>query len=135
MSQIKGNNWQPETTRRTQSLKWTQPTWVPGHQCARQQTLAQQALRPVGVRHHQFCQTRPLLYPGLDLRPIGCRDDERKQIERPGPGGSAQIIVVGEGDVIIPKGSGQPLRMGIQCIRTEFAQRRKEVGPMAANAV
>ena len=121
MGQIKRNNWQPKATRRAQTLQRTQPTWVPGHQCAGQQTLAQQALRPVGVGHHQFGQTRSLLYPGLDLSPIGSRDDEGEQVERPRSGWPTQVIVDGEGDVVIPKGSGQPLRMCVECIRTEFA--------------
>ncbi len=73
-----------------------QVTGLALHQRRRQQRALQQRARSVNVGQHAVEQAHTLQHPGFDRAPVGCLDDQRKQVERPRPlrlGGVGQRVV------------------------------------------
>ena len=71
------------------------------HQLGRQQTVAQQALRPVKIRQDRVEQRCPLPHRGLDHRPFAMVQEHRHRIERPRPIGALRVAIHVVGDAML----------------------------------
>ena len=87
------------------------------HQRRRQQAFVQQVLRTVDVGHHPVQQARTLQHALLDLLPVGRGQQQRKQVERPGP---LHLAIVGMhvvADVVVADMALQRLHTLVQAGR------------------
>ena len=71
------------------------------HQRRRQPALLQQFLRPIDVGHDPLQQAHALQQAGFDLLPVFGFDQQREQVERPGPLRSALVGVDVVGDAVV----------------------------------
>ncbi len=110
--QVGGVQVQMHAARRRDAVRRAQEPGMPMHQRRGQQPLAHQPLLAVDVRQDAVEQGGALDHRGLDLGPLRVRDDQRQQVELPGPVGAAGIGIDVVGDAVLADlllDLGQPL--------------------------
>ena len=83
--QVEGGDEEALATRRRHADHGPQPARMAQQQGGWQQALVQQRLRAVEVGQHALQQLGALHHAGLDGGPVGGFDDQRQQLQRPGP--------------------------------------------------
>jgi hypothetical protein len=99
--QVEGGNVQPGVARGLHAVQGAQVAGVAAHQRRRNEAFGQQLLRAVHVGHHAVEHAHALQHAGLDLAPALGRDDQRKQVERPGPLRAVGVGVHVVGDAVV----------------------------------
>ncbi len=83
--QIERGNVQMHVAAQCDAVHGAQITRVPLHQCGWQQRALQQFARAVDIGQHPVQQPHALQHAGFDHAPVLRADDQRKQVQRPGP--------------------------------------------------
>ncbi len=90
--QVEGDDVQAQAARHVGPDHRPQVTRVAQRQRRRQQAFGEQAALAVQVGQHTLQQRRTLRHAGLDLGPVGGFDQQRQQLQRPGPHRRALIV-------------------------------------------
>lgn len=99
--EVEGGDAQPGVARRAHAMHRAQVAGVALHQGGRQQAFCQQLLRPVDVGQDAVEEAHALQRAGLDRGPALGRDDQREEVERPGPLRPAGVGIHVVGDAVV----------------------------------
>ena len=127
--QIEGGDVQMRGFRRQHAVRCTQVARVALHQRRRHQALGQQALRSIGVSHQAVEHTGALFDAGFDLLPALGRDDQRKQVQRPGALRMLGVGVDVVGDAVVTDLALQAFVAPVQVIPRGVTQVVKKFAP------
>ena len=128
--QVEGADMQVRVGQGLHAVHGAQVARMALHQRRRQQALGQQALRAVDVGHHAVEHAHPLQHAGLDLAPAVGRDDQREQVQRPGPLRVGGVGVEVVGDAVVAQLALQLRAAVVQVGEAVAAQQFEELGPV-----
>ena len=127
--QIKGDNVQSRVADGFDAMHGADVTGVTLHQGGRDQGFVQQALGAVGIGHDLFQHLHPLLNALFDGLPVLLRQQQGKQVQRPG---ALRVLRVGihvVGDAVVAHLSLQVARALVQVVQAFMAHMLKKGGP------
>ena len=130
---VEGRYRQVRSAHRLHAVHGAQVAGVALHQRAGQQAAAQQLLRAIDVGHHAVEQAGALQHAALDVRPVALREDQRKQVHRPGPLRAVGVGIDVVGDAVVAHLPLQALHAPVQVLKALGAQLIEKLGPGASD--
>ena len=130
---VERRNVQMHAAHRLNAVHGAQVAGVALHQGAGQQAAAQQLLRAIDVGHHAVEQAGALQHAALDVRPVALREDQRKQVHRPGPLRAVGVGIDVVGDAVVAHLPLQALHAPVQVLKALGAQLIEKLGPGASD--
>lgn len=129
--EIERGDVQPRAARRLRAAHRPQIARMPGDERGRQQPAAQDRLFSVEIGEDRIAQAHALQHAPLDRRPVVGRDDERQQVERPGPHRAAarRALVRMIGEPVLAHPALQRVGAAIEIGEADTAELREECAP------
>ena len=116
------------------AVQRAQVAGVAVHQRAGQQAGAQQRLGAVAVGHHRVEQARALARPGFDALPVAGCEQQREQIDRPGPLRAVGVGIDVVGDAVVAHLALQAVHAPVHVTQAGTARVMEKFGPIACQA-
>jgi len=116
--------------RRFGAAQRPQELGMAGDEVRRDHAVLDQPLRTVNVAQHGLGQNGALDDGGLDRLPVRRRQDEGHDVDLPGPGLAAAIVIDVVGDaIVLRRGAGRRLA-ALEFLRRQLAQGAGEGAPV-----
>ena len=127
--EVESGDVQPGVAGGLHAVHGPQVARMPADQRGRQQAFRQQLLRTIDVGHHAIEHAHALQHAGFDLGPALGRDDQRKEVERPGALRTVGVGVNVVGDAVVANLPLQADGATWQIAKAARAELFEEMGP------